>query len=353
MVNTEKKNQHYIPKFYLKKFSYKLNEKQIGVFNTKSNFFMVDAKLKTQASKNFFYGSDGKVEEALGILEKIYGETFNQIIFKEKLSKNDPNEKRELISFIVVSNLRNPVTIRNAQNIFSDIEMETKKLFPNEKLHNPTGQIPHEETVKILLSKMMKIAEYLKDLDYKLLINHSNIPFIISDLPIVKYNQFFEQAKIKIPLSYGSIGIQFFLPISPKLMVVFFDNRTYKIGFKKQQEIPLFNINEINQLNLLQFVNNENIIFFNESITEKYLFDLKTKSTKFLKANIPVVQNTKVFNKSEMKFENLVTRFETSCSTYLELSFIKKLPLKNRIFSNENGLLLREIVRKIRENKIF
>ncbi|WP_432416443.1 DUF4238 domain-containing protein [Pseudalgibacter alginicilyticus] len=36
-TNTEKANQHYVPKFYLRYFSYLGNQNQISVFNTKSN----------------------------------------------------------------------------------------------------------------------------------------------------------------------------------------------------------------------------------------------------------------------------------------------------------------------------
>ncbi|MDA3844285.1 MAG: DUF4238 domain-containing protein, partial [Candidatus Kapabacteria bacterium] len=61
-MKTEKKNQHYIPKFYLRNFSYQRNNKQIGVYTLKNNLFIQTGKLKKQASKNFFYGSDGEVE---------------------------------------------------------------------------------------------------------------------------------------------------------------------------------------------------------------------------------------------------------------------------------------------------
>lgn len=54
---TDKKNQHYIPKFYLRNFSYDGNKNQIGVFNIFNNIYVQQAKLKTQGSKNFFMAS--------------------------------------------------------------------------------------------------------------------------------------------------------------------------------------------------------------------------------------------------------------------------------------------------------
>jgi len=49
----------------LKKFSYKENDGQIGMFNIQNQFFAQTAKLKTQAYKPFFYGEDGELEDLL------------------------------------------------------------------------------------------------------------------------------------------------------------------------------------------------------------------------------------------------------------------------------------------------
>ena len=79
---TEKKNQHYLPKFYLRNFSYYNNEKQIGLYNIFNSFFIHQAKLKTQGSKNFYYGKDGIIENFLseheGRFAKIVKETAQE-----------------------------------------------------------------------------------------------------------------------------------------------------------------------------------------------------------------------------------------------------------------------------------
>jgi len=69
IMKTDKKNQHYVPKFYLRNFSFQNNKKQIGVFNIENEFYFLKAKLKTQGSKNFFYGSDGVIEDSLSLIE--------------------------------------------------------------------------------------------------------------------------------------------------------------------------------------------------------------------------------------------------------------------------------------------
>ena len=77
---TEKKNQHYLPKFYLRNFSYYNNEKQIGLYNIFNSFFIHQAKLKTQGSKNFYYGKDGIIENFLSEHEGRFAKIVKEII---------------------------------------------------------------------------------------------------------------------------------------------------------------------------------------------------------------------------------------------------------------------------------
>lgn len=58
-----KKNQHFIPQFYLRNFSYYSNGKEIGIYVPTINFFKNDVAIKHQGSKNFFYGKDEIIED--------------------------------------------------------------------------------------------------------------------------------------------------------------------------------------------------------------------------------------------------------------------------------------------------
>ena len=88
-MTTKKKNQHYIPKFYLKNFSFENNNKQVGLFNVNNQKFIQRAKLKTQGSKNFFYGSDGFIEDSLALIENTIAKTIKRIILSGKLPKKN------------------------------------------------------------------------------------------------------------------------------------------------------------------------------------------------------------------------------------------------------------------------
>jgi hypothetical protein len=67
---TEKANQHFVPKFYFRNFSFKQNKNEIGIFNINSTFFKSRVPIKHQGAKRFFYGKDGELEEFFCLTEK-------------------------------------------------------------------------------------------------------------------------------------------------------------------------------------------------------------------------------------------------------------------------------------------
>jgi len=71
------KKQHYVSRFYLKRFS--KNKKSISLYNLKSERKFDEAKLKTQAYRDYFYGKDLVLEGLLGDIEKDAAYLFRQI----------------------------------------------------------------------------------------------------------------------------------------------------------------------------------------------------------------------------------------------------------------------------------
>ena len=64
------KNQHYVPRFLLKRFS--KDQKTINLFHFESNEIIRNAQIKHQASLDYIYGKDQMLESALQDLEKIF-----------------------------------------------------------------------------------------------------------------------------------------------------------------------------------------------------------------------------------------------------------------------------------------
>ncbi|ADB42936.1 DUF4238 domain-containing protein [Spirosoma linguale] len=130
MNRTEKEDQHYVPKFYLRNFSVNNNKKQIGVFNVKTNGYVPLAKLKTQACKSFFYGVDGKVEDNLSILENLTAPIISKMINSEKVCNYDTEEYMILLTFAILMQLRNPIM---ANVVDESYERLTKQVHSRSK----------------------------------------------------------------------------------------------------------------------------------------------------------------------------------------------------------------------------
>src|SRR5690554_6005499 len=97
---TDKENQHYVPKFYLRFFSFEHNEKQIGIFNKKTGLYFKTAKLKSQGSKKYFYGKDGLIENFLGEIENHLTPILKNIINTEQLPKMFTETQVDILMFL-------------------------------------------------------------------------------------------------------------------------------------------------------------------------------------------------------------------------------------------------------------
>jgi len=262
-MRTEKKNQHYIPKFYLRYFAYKGKE-QIGIHNTQSGYTFSTAKLKTQGSKNFFYGNDGVIEEHLGKLESKLALAIKGIrdnhLFPTMQQELDANkQKREQLA----------------------------KLYPDHETSQLIPEITNIEAISTSLLTVPYLVRNLLDLKCKILINKTKNGFITSDLPVVKYNQFLEERKWTHGKSgFGKIGLQIFIPLSDKLCLILYDEAIYKVGNRKEEKVVVDDVNDIDQLNMLQFTNCFQTVFFSDKVSADYIQYLKRRSVPYQKANI-------------------------------------------------------------------
>jgi hypothetical protein len=327
---TEKKNQHYIPKFYLRNFSFQKNKKQIGVLNLYNSLFIQRAKLKTQGSKNFFYGYDGIIEDKLANVEGLLSQAINEIVDKKQVPKKNSERHLELLSFVTLTDLRNPIKVEGFKNQMKEMKKNLLELDPQVDVDKFVPSPTHEEIIQLLLSNSVEMINYISDLDFKLLINNSDKPFISSDFPVVKYNQFLENAKWKLSKSgYGTVGLQIFIPLNSELTIVFFDPGIYKVGDKKKKHLELSNSSDIDAMNTLQFINCFETIFFDEKANEEYIRKIEANSKKFKRANVTHSSLSHLIKEGENEDEilkgkhNLMVFGSTDCEMKLQISGIK------------------------------
>lgn len=328
MNTTDKKNQHYVPKFYLRNFSFQENKKQIGVFNIFNKIYVQRAKLKTQASKNFYYGSDGQVEDSLADIEGDLAEIIRNIILNRTLPIKNSYEHFDLLYFISLTDLRNPVSIEGMKNMLSEMKKRILELDPSANAKKLIPSLSHEQHVYLSLSNIVEIVNNITDLDFKILINKTSVPFITSDFPVVRYNQFLEQQKWSYSKGgYGLIGLQIFIPLNSKLLILLFDSSIYKVGNRRDKTVDLTKQNEIDQLNILQYINCLETIYFNDEAQENYIRNLFEKSQKYQRANTTKSELSYLIDENkkqhELKKQNFMIINKSDCQINLELDCLK------------------------------
>ncbi|MBP1222332.1 DUF4238 domain-containing protein [Flavobacterium sp. 1355] len=288
-LNT-KKNQHFVPQFLQRYFSYNGNEKTIGMFNVNNKIFRLSAPIKTQLYSEYFYGKSGKLETWLSELESKSAPIFRAMWKTEKLPAYETISQLEMLHFLLILDLRNPIRFKCLQD-FEELINNTKSGITEGNI--PTDLIPvlknlqnEDGKIKSLISAV-KIVPDLTVLKYKLLKNTTNIPFIISDNPLVLYNQFLEKRKWNFvsQRGYGVKGLQMFLPINDQYLLILYDSIVYKVGCKKEIVVKIDCQHSINQLNILQFLNSTDTINFNHKVSEHYIRTLYERSMRYKKAN--------------------------------------------------------------------
>ncbi len=284
------KIQHFVPQFFQRYFSIENNGKTIGMFNVNNGIFRESTEIKTQLYEDYFYGKSGELEAWLSELESKSAPIFRAMWENESLPPYKSISQQDMLHFLIVLDIRNPIRFNNLKSF--------EELIENTKSKIRDGNIPpnlieifnylRTERGKIdSLKSVVKIVPEMVDLKYKLIKNISNRPFIISDNPLIIYNQLLERKKSLVisQRGYGQKGIQMFLPLNDKYMLIVYDSNIYKVGNRNDKVVLIDDILSIDQLNILQFLNSTETLCFNHRAPEHYIRTLFDKSKRFKKAN--------------------------------------------------------------------
>lgn len=312
-----KENQHFVPQFYLRNFSVNNNQKQIGIYNLPGDKFIPAGPLKSQAYKPYQYGKDGKTENMLSRIEGKLSPLVKKIINEQFFPNKESKERFDLLFFVLLSELRNPTSPDKALQMEENLVQSIKKLPGDSSEYQDIT--PYEELVANSLNHVKTGMLYTSDLSLKILKNETSIPFICSDNPVVKYNQFLENRKWPGGMTgFGCLGLQLFLPISSKYAIMFYDDWIYKVGNRRDEFVSV-DEKDVRQLNLLQGIYCTQNVFFNHEAKQNDIKAIKGSASKFPKPGLVL----KEFPKPEENGKLLMQTF-TSPKINMELSFVKQ-----------------------------
>lgn len=257
-----KKKQHYVPRFYLRNFSWE-NQKAINLYNKASGKIIIGGNLSNQCYEPYFYGKDLAVENAFEILEGVAS-----IIIRGILSGGCPPvmmsaAHRTLLTYVLLQ------FSRTKHSAYANHEMvekvckniiEKQKKFPADLLQNIRIGLNNPTAISLWVA--VSGVPIAMDLRLKVLRNVTPLQFLTSDNPVTLYNSCYERARFGSYTGLATKGLQIFLPLSPQYLLAFYDAATYKIGEKKRFVVDIVEVNDVRQMNDLQWLNClENLYF--------------------------------------------------------------------------------------------
>lgn len=280
-MNTEKENQHFVPRFCLKKFSNSNDEKSIGVFLKDRKKYIRTASIEGQAQKPFYYGKDGKIEDYLMEIERHASIVLAKVCELKQIPKEPFQDYFRLLHFAINLYMRNPSQAITLEGVDKGFNKQFSKYKSSPEINSIiSSELTIEQAILFAVLQSTRISKICLDLKLKLISNKTSKPFITSDNPTIKYNSISENYEW-MTSSFVSSGLQIFVPLSPTLMLFFYDPKTYNVKTSDGEIAFIEKESEVFQLNLLQILNSTNCLYFNEKILEPDISALIAESNNY------------------------------------------------------------------------
>lgn len=152
-----------------------------------------------------------------------------------------------------------------------------------------------------------------------LIIENDDRMFITSDNPVVRYNYMYMKRNYYRGYGLGNMGIQLFMPMSPKICLYLFDDIMYLTKLSGEGNIILKDEKTVDRLNKLFYLNSYKYLFFLECGHEHYIKKLAVLSkTKNKEPN-----SITVFGSKDSK---IIIDQDTFVKEKIDLSFVKLNP---------------------------
>lgn len=320
------KRHHYVPQLYLRLFSD--DKKTVTVFSLKDNKIVSEnASIARQCYKNYFYSTNPEIEKMISKLESATKPIINQILKYKTIPSKKTEEYYRLLIFVLYQSAR---TLFAADQLNEGIDklgkMILKKII---ELKKPKGiEIDDVDKVTIKydkpaiqnLQRVTEVFPLLFDLNCKIVFNATKYEFITSDNPVVLYNKYYFKDYFNY-CGFANKGLIIIFPLSPKICLFFYDSNMYNIGGKKlHTTIHCYNENDINELNILQYINADKVIF-TKSMNIKYLNLIVSKAIKYKSIDKSIVKEQKTIVK-DMGEQSIIRYTRPKCKYEISISFL-------------------------------
>ncbi|MDO9483897.1 MAG: DUF4238 domain-containing protein [Hydrogenophaga sp.] len=265
-LSNRTKNQHYVPRLLLRHFATGVEE-EVQVFDS-TRTLSRSSIVRRVFSQNFFYDDDNSMEAFLakeiespanGPIKAIVADPAQLIVpghpalllFIAVQMTRTPGARHELMNF--VDAFSGSLFEQLAE--LNDLSIEAVK---NLRLRPKDPRAVGNE----LLLRSTLSCGLMEDLSWHVLTNSTDLPFVISDHPVVHYNWYLKDSNDPGYTGITKRGVQIFLPLSPSVTLALIDKSVYKFGEKGSRCTELHDKRDVELLNSLQFRSRQDFIVF-------------------------------------------------------------------------------------------
>lgn len=258
----EKKKQHYVPQMYMDFFAN--SNREFAVFNIATKETRYPVPYKYQCYKDYYYGKDHVWEDRLSHMENEWRETMNMVREQQHL---DDIHIHRLKSFALYQRQRTFGEGQYNKKVREELIVEYGKVicanngweFTDNLKEMCLERAREEATPAEHLKDAEEYIDVIDDLSVVIINYTTKRRLISSDVPVIAINPF-ELNKI----GYGCMGIILLFPVTPHQLAVIYDANMYP-RFKGKLYVSLDNENEVRNLNILQLISAEKILFAYEA----------------------------------------------------------------------------------------
>lgn len=315
----ENKKHHYVPRSYLKQFS--CDGKSINVWNIKRKKKIYSASLKDQCYKNYFYGKQLDLEKALSGIEEGAANVMKIAREQNVLPAPTTLEHLALILFMLAQVGR---TVSSVKMIDESHNKLMKHVFRETAAAREVDiegfDIRMNNAVQLSLKMYIQGYPLILDLGYKLLVNETDVEYVTSDNPVVFYNQFLSFRSFGGNTGLAQKGLQVFLPIGPKHVLLFYDFDVYSVGKKNTYIVKVSRPRDVYEINTLQICSALMNVYFRDRTLD--IEALHRKGASFRREKASNLYSFPSSAKANVKNELIAISTE-DVKTNLTLSFLQ------------------------------
>jgi hypothetical protein len=171
-----------------------------------------------------------------------------------------------------------------------------------------------------------KSMPVLADMAVKFITTDRSTGFVVSDHPVVAYNQFAEHHPVlryyPTRSALAAKGLQLFMPLSPSMMIAIFDPSTYEYGGKKT--VCRAGAADVAFLNRMQAVSAFSCVYFHEArVDEPALSDLTQWRVRHPSVYSKRVQTSPFIRRPDGRISQFVVTYQTEMALGAKLSFVR------------------------------